>query len=596
MVKDFFRSRTGVLWLGMFASLLYFVIVWSLGSTFRGMSNWVLYPINLMVAGVLTLPYMLSRRVWVQIVVMVAVQLLLIANLMYYRTYFTAIPLGSYALVGNVAEFTASIRDSLRALDFGFPLITILTAWRALQAPAKPCGARTWAVLGVGTGVCALAASVDVACKGGFMTVVGRISQSTFSSPTVVPVYTVAGNLIYQSMLKPTVLTDEMAAQVADWRRGKDKIMPYAALPDSVERRHSLVIVLCESLESWVIDAEIGGQAITPYLNSLVADSTTFYAPYVVTQVGAGRSIEAQLLIFAGLLPMQNSIYSMNHADSAYPTLNKAMRQRYGTESYLLSVDKQSTWNQVGVSRAFAYDSLLEYSAWSHHELIGRPPRPSDRSFFSQSADKLANSGLWPIGESRLITMVTYSGHNPFVLPDKFRDPSFDGVLADCPPRMADYVRMAHYTDSALPEIIEYLKSRPDYKDMIVLITGDHEGLASDRSTILRSPAGSAIVSPGQYTPLIILNSPIPGRYDEVLGQVDIYPTLLNLLGLDDYPWKGQGNSVFSPHKPPFAIVTMTGEIVGDTTALAPEVLPLVRAARQASDTMITFDLLQDEE
>ncbi|MBD5219776.1 MAG: hypothetical protein HDS72_06000 [Bacteroidales bacterium] len=146
MVKDFFRSRTGVLWLGMFASLLYFVIVWSLGSTFRGMSNWVLYPINLMAAGVLTLPYMLSRRVWVQIVVMVAVQLLLIANLMYYRTYFTAIPLGSYALVGNVAEFTASIRDSLRALDFGFPLITILTAWRALQAPAKPCGARTWAV------------------------------------------------------------------------------------------------------------------------------------------------------------------------------------------------------------------------------------------------------------------------------------------------------------------------------------------------------------------------------------------------------------------------------------------------------------------
>lgn len=62
----------------------------------------------------------------------------------------------------------------------------------------------------------------------------------------------------------------------------------------------------------------------------------------------------------------------------------------------------------------------------------------------------------------------------------------------------------------------------------------------------------------------------IPGRDDKVLGQVDIYPTLLNLLGLDEYQWKGQGNSVFSPHKPPFAIVTMTGEIVGDTTSLPP--------------------------
>lgn len=594
MFKDFFRSRSGVLWLGMAASLLYFVVVWSVGSTFRGLSDWVLYPINFLAATVLMLPYMLSRRVWVQISVMIVVQMLLIANLMYYRTYFTAIPLASYALAGNVAEFTASIRDSLRLWDLGFPAITLLTAWRALKAPRRG-GADDRLIFAAGAGVFALLAAAGIAAKGGFMKEVGRLSGSAFNAPTVVPVYTVAGNLIYQSMLTPSVLTDEMLEQVTAWQQGKDALMPYVALPDSVERRRSLVLILCESLESWVIDAEIGGRQITPYLNSLVADSTTFYAPNVVTQVGAGRSIEAQLLIYAGLLPMQHSIYSMHHADATYPSLNKAMRQRYGARSYLFTVDKQTTWNQAGVSRAFAYDSIFEYSAWNLDERIGRPPRLSDRSFMRQAVCRLADTDLWPAGEPRLITMVTYSGHNPFVLPEKYREPAFDSSLADCPSRMADYIRMAHYTDSALPEIINYLKSRPDYSDMIVVITGDHEGLASDRSDILRSAAGQAIVSPGQFTPLIILNSPIPGRDDKVLGQVDIYPTLLNFLGLDEYQWKGQGNSVFSPHKPPFAIVTMTGEIVGDTTSLPPPIglIKLAKSARYVSDVMITFDLLR---
>ena len=30
-------------------------------------------------------------------------------------------------------------------------------------------------------------------------------------------------------------------------------------------------------------------------------------------------------------------------------------------------------------------------------------------------------------------------------------------------------------------------------------------------------------------------------RYDKVMGQIDMYPTLLNLLQLDDYYWSGLG-------------------------------------------------------
>lgn len=57
--------------------------------------------------------------------VYIIVDLLLIANLMYFRTYFTIIPAGSYLLVGNLADFTDSVWESLRLSDIVFPLTTL---------------------------------------------------------------------------------------------------------------------------------------------------------------------------------------------------------------------------------------------------------------------------------------------------------------------------------------------------------------------------------------------------------------------------------------------------------------------------------------
>ena len=74
---------------------------------------------------------------------------------------------------------------------------------------------------------------------------------------------------------------------------------------------------------------------------------------------------------------------------------------------------------------------------------------------------------------------------------------------------MRDYMMMAHYTDSAIGTLLSYLRSRPDYDRTLIVITGDHEGLAMDRAAILDNPDARGIVSPGQYTPLIVVNSPV---------------------------------------------------------------------------------------
>ena len=79
------------------------------------------------------------------------------------------------------------------------------------------------------------------------------------------------------------------------------------------------------------------------------------------------------------------------------------------------------------------------------------------------------------------LQFVTYSGHNPFKLPEALQQIQLKG---DYPERMRDYMIMANYTDKAIGIIVDYLKSRPDYENTLVVITGDHEGLAADRAYV----------------------------------------------------------------------------------------------------------------
>lgn len=581
-------NRRGIIMLGgMFATLLAFIIIWCSQTTFRAMSDWMLYIVNIFAALLLTLPAIVLRRVWIQTALMLLLDALLISNLMYCRTYFTAIPPDSYLLAGNLGDFTASVYDSLRWADITLPLIALATtAWAYISPARRPWRPRLpYVCVTIAAGAVAV---IGMVCKGGFYNEYDRLTQSCYYSTCGVPIYTVGGHLIYNIISDDTPDTPEIRAEIADWNAEKERLRPYTPLPDSVPRRRNLVIVLLESFESWLTDTRIEGKEITPYINSLIREPGTLYAPNMLTQVASGRSIDCQLLLGSGLLPMQNAVYSMKYPDRDYPSLMKAMKADRNARCAILTCDKPITWNQEAIARSMGYDTLLDRSSWKIDEVIGNPAKLSDGSFMRQAVEKLRSGEIVADSDRPfLLTFVTYSGHNPFRLPDNLRDPAFSLPKGKYPERMADYVTMAHYTDSRLRTLIEYLRSRPDYAETLVVITGDHEGLAGDRAEILRSAAARGVVSPLQLTPFIVLNSPVAGRRDTVMGQIDMYPTLLSLLGLDSYGWKGQGQNILMPGRVEAAISSMTGETLGDTTRVAPGAMRNLRSARRISDLTI---------
>lgn len=579
-------DKTAIIFaVGIFLTFVAFDVIWCMDTTFASFSFFETYATKIIATLALAGVYALTRCRWAQIVVMALLDVLLVANLMYFRTYYSAIPASSYLEAGNLADFKASVTDSLRWADIVLPLITIATAVMAFRyktTKRQPLTAvlKWWAAPLAGFAL--LLTGVNL-CKGGFHKSLRSVRQSAYLCSADAPIFSIFGCIWYDITDAAEPITPEKQAEIERWLASQPKHQP----ADSVtEKRSNLLIVFAESLESWVLEKKVDGKEITPCLNRLLKEKSTLYAPNVLTQVKGGRSIDAQLMICSGLLPLMSGTYSSLYYDNTFYTLQKAMRGLKHSRSYLLTIDKVSTWNQGAVARSFGTDTIISYHDFKMTEAFGTHKRIGDASFFQQCREKIERGEVWKPGESVYMQFVTYSGHAPFKLPDHLRTITFP---ASIPEKAADYMTTAHYTDKAIGDFVAYLKTLPQYKETIVVIVGDHEGLASYRQELVGNPACRGLVSDKQLTPFIVLNSPVGMRYDKFMGQIDIYPTLLNLMQLDAYRWHGLGQSILDPRKQGVAV----GSVMNVEGTGSDKEVERLKEAHTVSDYMLRYDWLK---
>lgn len=585
-MKQQLWDKTAIIFaVGIFLTFVAFDVIWCMDTTFASFSFFETYATKIIATLALAGVYALTRCRWVQIVVMALLDVLLVANLMYFRTYYSAIPASSYLEAGNLADFKASVTDSLRWADIVLPLITIATAVMAFRyktTKRQPLTAvlKWWAAPLAGFAL--LLTGVNL-CKGGFHKSLRSVRQSAYLCSADAPIFSIFGCIWYDITDAAEPITPEKQAEIERWLASQPKHQP----ADSVtEKRSNLLIVFAESLESWVLEKKVDGKEITPCLNRLLKEKSTLYAPNVLTQVKGGRSIDAQLMICSGLLPLMSGTYSSLYYDNTFYTLQKAMRGLKHSRSYLLTIDKVSTWNQGAVARSFGTDTIISYHDFKMTEAFGTHKRIGDASFFQQCREKIERGEVWKPGESVYMQFVTYSGHAPFKLPDHLRTITFP---ASIPEKAADYMTTAHYTDKAIGDFVAYLKTLPQYKETIVVIVGDHEGLASYRQELVGNPACRGLVSDKQLTPFIVLNSPVGMRYDKFMGQIDIYPTLLNLMQLDAYRWHGLGQSILDPRKQGVAV----GSVMNVEGTGSDKEVERLKEAHTVSDYMLRYDWLK---
>ena len=152
-------------------------------------------------------------------------------------------------------------------------------------------------------GIGILLFAITTLAKGGFKEAYNTVRQKAYLCASTTSMYTVFGSLYYDLINQKQEATPQIQQEIKEWLSQKPGHHPLAG---RIGIRNNCIVILAESLESWVLEREVEGQEITPYLNKLLQDSTTLYAPHVLTQVKGGRSIDAQLLLCAGMLPINS--------------------------------------------------------------------------------------------------------------------------------------------------------------------------------------------------------------------------------------------------------------------------------------------------
>ena len=97
------------------------------------------------------------------------------------------------------------------------------------------------------------------------------------------------------------------------------------------------------------------------------------------------------------------------------------------------------------------------------------------------------------------------------------------------------YIEKCRQFDAGLSQLIAGLKKAELYDNTVIVIAGDHNA----RPTCLN---GNRLVN--TQIPMIILNSGLDIRSHAVIGQSDLYPTLLDIMGASDAQWRGVGISI----------------------------------------------------
>ena len=169
--------------------------------------------------------------------------------------------------------------------------------------------------------------------------------------------------------------------------------------------------------------------------------------------------------------------------------------------------------------------------------------------------------------------------HSPYDY--DFQPASWISASRQYTPDVRNYLEKTHYFDNQLGIFLESLKQSGLYDNSVIVIASDHSETVDD------NPKGRPSLSKnGNECVFIVINASEGKQLSGPIGQIDIYPTLLDVMGLNDYSWKGLGHSLMRND------VHSAAETEDDTFGTSP-MLKSQKEAWNVSDILIRGDIIK---
>lgn len=292
--------------------------------------------------------------------------------------------------------------------------------------------------------------------------------------------------------------------------------------------RPNVVVLILESFATEFWGAANGGVGYTPFLDSLVPEGLFFANNFA----NGRRSIEALPSVLLGVPAlMSNPLAKSSYQGNEWVGLGHLLEEA----GYLTS------FFHGAVQGTMYFDVIARMAGMRDYYPLER--YPADR----QEADYDGHWGIYDgpflefaleeLGTHRepfFTTVFTISTHPPYTLPEEW-----EAVLPEGELEMHQNVL---YVDRMLEEFFAAARQEPWFENTLFVITGDHT--QASRSLTYDTLLGRYMVPLLLYHPGMRLPPVDP---DRITQQVDLLPTILDVVGIDS---PGQlplfGRSVFS--------------------------------------------------
>ena len=286
-------------------------------------------------------------------------------------------------------------------------------------------------------------------------------------------------------------------------------------------RPYNVMLICEESFSAKFMTAFGSTKGITPNLDRLAQDSLLFTGLYA-TGTRTVRGLEA---ITLSMPPLPGTAIVKRPGNENLFSLPAVLKRNgydtrfiYGGHGYFDNMNYFFAHNGADIvdRTSFRKEEITFANAWG----------VCDGDLFDKAVQQAGVSHA--AGKPFFSFVMTTSNHRPYTYPSGAIDiPSHTGRDGG-----------VKYADYAIGRLIEASRKQPWFSNTIFVIVADH---CADSARKLALPVKNYEIPMLVYAPGIIK----PGRYDRMMSQIDIAPTLLGLLNIS-YDSRFFGRDVFS--------------------------------------------------
>lgn len=348
-----------------------------------------------------------------------------------------------------------------------------------------------------------------------------------------------------------------------------------------VFRDKNIIFIHAESIQNFLIDLKINDEEVTPNINKFVREGMYFSKFY--PQISVGTSSDTEFTLTTSLMPSSRGTVFINYYDRKYYSIVNYFNN-LGYYTFSMHGNDRNYWNRATMHERLGYKHFYASESYDiptdikDKDYIGLGL--SDKSFFKQSIPKLQeikNKNTPFFG-----TMITLSNHSPFKEVDKYGEFDVSLTYEDVDKKgnkktikrdylentdMGNYLKSAHYADSAFGEFINELKKTNILDNTIIVFYGDHEArLSKDEFDLLynyeyktdtiKDESDPSYISVDKYNYDLLKNTPfviwsnemdLSTEITKVMGMYDILPTIANMFGFNEK--YSLGHDIFSDNE-----------------------------------------------